>query len=71
MRSAGAALLLVLVLHVTPGAGQPRRQFALHAGFTAVLEAGCTGYKAETIATGFGFTEGPVWDTARRGHNVR
>lgn len=64
--------ILILVVVFSFGAGlleaqetkKPAREFSLHAdmpGFWALIPKDA---KLETVAKGFGFTEGPVWDPA-------
>jgi gluconolactonase len=43
---------------------RPRREFELHAETPAFWKLVARDAKLETVATGFGFTEGPVWDKA-------
>jgi gluconolactonase len=41
---------------------RPKREFALHAESASFWRLVAEDAKLETVATGFGFTEGPVWD---------
>ena len=45
-------------------AKHPRREFELHAESPAFWKLVARDAKLETVASGFGFTEGPVWDKA-------
>jgi len=45
-------------------AKHPRREFELRAESPAFWKLVARDAKLETVATGFGFTEGPVWDKA-------
>ena len=42
---------------------KPKRHFELHADSPEFSKLFASDAKLETVATGFGFTEGPVWDT--------
>ena len=42
---------------------KPQRQFELHAELPQFSKLFAADAKLETVATGFGFTEGPVWDS--------
>lgn len=66
MRVAGAAVLrvLILVLLPLPGLAQASRTFGLEAASPAFWNLIDRDAKLETLATGFGFTEGPMWDPA-------
>src|SRR6266404_9168729 len=60
------AVVLVLLLSAKfhAGVADPARQFQLQAnsaGFWSLFDHGT---KLSTVASGFGFTEGPVWDPA-------
>lgn len=57
---AGCALLLL----GTPVRPEPSRQFELAAASPAFRELIDRGAQLTQVATGFGFTEGPVWDPA-------
>jgi gluconolactonase len=48
----------------TPQANAPRRQFELRAEAPQFWSVVAHDAKLDTFATGFGFTEGPVWDTS-------
>jgi gluconolactonase len=57
--------LLFLASFVAPaGADHPKREFQLRAESPAFWSLFAHDAKLETLATGFGFTEGPVWDPA-------
>jgi gluconolactonase len=43
---------------------RPKREFELHAESPSFWKVVARDAKLETVATGFGFTEGPVWDKA-------
>ena len=55
-------LFLCLPLTLFLQTEKPRRQFELHADSPQFSKLIAPDAKLETIATGFGFTEGPVWD---------
>jgi gluconolactonase len=55
-------LLLALVVFSTLRAADSTREFALRAESPQFWKLFAHDAKLETIATGFGFTEGPVWD---------
>jgi hypothetical protein len=57
---AGYALLFLSM----PAPPEPARQFELSAGSPAFWELIDRGAQLTRVATGFGFTEGPVWDPA-------
>src|SRR5262249_22147748 len=58
-----AVLVLALaVLALPQSPHRARRTFALRADSPAFWELVPRDAKLETLATGFGFTEGPVWD---------
>jgi gluconolactonase len=63
-RLPAAALFLFWAFHAAPGAGQLRREFELRAESPEFWKLVARDAKLETVATGFGFTEGPVWDQA-------
>jgi len=58
--------LTAVVLFLAPIAARaqekPKREFKLEAGSPAFWKLVPKNAKLETVATGFGFTEGPVWD---------
>lgn len=59
---AGRWLLCVMAIALTANAQRAPRKFELQpisAKFSSLIPAAA---KLETVATGFGFTEGPVWD---------
>jgi gluconolactonase len=61
-------LLIVLTffpsaLTAQPQAEKPKRQFELHAETPQFSKLIAPDAKLETIASGFGFTEGPMWDS--------
>src|SRR5215475_8807760 len=61
--SGGVVLMLAAAgAAAQQGKGGPPRQFELKAETPAFWELFDEGAKLEKIATGFGFTEGPVWD---------
>jgi gluconolactonase len=62
-RVAAAFLLAGLCLTGTQANG-PSREFALHAESPQFWKLFSQDAKLELLATGFGFTEGPVWDPA-------
>lgn len=66
MRSAvNAALVFVIALSlVSTAAAQEHRAFELQALSPAFWNLVDHNAKLETVATGFGFTEGPMWDPA-------
>ena len=58
---------LLLLCRAGAASGQdrePKRAFELQAGSPEFWKLVARDAKLETVATGFGFTEGPVWDTA-------
>jgi gluconolactonase len=55
-------LLLALVVFSTLRAADQMREFALRAESPQFWKLFAHDAKLETLATGFGFTEGPVWD---------
>jgi gluconolactonase len=62
-----AALVAAIVTIVAPGAQstppqKPERDFALQADSSELWNLVDRDAKLATVATGFGFTEGPVWD---------
>src|ERR1700757_3648516 len=59
-----AAALLCLRLAASSQDKKPRRQFELAEESTQFWKLFARDVKLETIASGFGFTEGPVWDRA-------
>ena len=67
MKLLGSALLIALVLWALSGPAETRkepRQFELQAlsdRFSKLIDPDA---KLERVATGFGFTEGPVWDSS-------
>lgn len=58
------ALLLVASFVVLAAADHPKREFQLRAESESFWKLFAHDAKLETLATGFGFTEGPVWDPA-------
>jgi len=56
--------LISLAMSATSGDEKPRRDFGLHAESEKFWKLFARDAKLETVATGFGFTEGPVWDKA-------
>ena len=58
--------IITFVILLSPGAAysqeKPQRKFELEANSPAFWELIPKQAKLETVATGFGFTEGPVWD---------
>lgn len=61
--SGGVMLMLAAAgAGAQPGKGGPPRQFELKAETPAFWELFDQGATLEKVATGFGFTEGPVWD---------
>ena len=58
----GAALFLCVTLECFAQTERPRREFELHAETPAFWKLVARDAKLETVTTGFGFTEGPVWD---------
>jgi gluconolactonase len=59
-----AALYFCVTCECFAQAKRPRREFELHAETPAFWKLVAHDAKLETVATGFGFTEGPVWDKA-------
>ena len=60
-----AVTLLFLVSFFAPARAQhPAREFQLRAETPAFWDLVAHDARLETLATGFGFTEGPVWDPA-------
>jgi gluconolactonase len=57
-----AGLFICLPLTVFLQSEKPKRQFELHADLPQFSKLVAADAKLETITTGFGFTEGPVWD---------
>src|SRR5579872_2543155 len=66
MRVFGVLVLTCWVLALVPTWAQSsdgsKRKFELNAESPKFWDLFVRGSKLETIATGFGFTEGPVWD---------
>jgi len=63
--SPGVCAILLLGIVLLPiQAGNPARQFELRAESPQFWKLFSKDAKLETLATGFGFTEGPVWDPA-------
>jgi gluconolactonase len=60
--SAAAAALALVFASAGFSQDKPQRKFELQASSPAFWKLIPKGAKLETIATGFGFTEGPVWD---------
>jgi gluconolactonase len=58
------ALFLALLLPVAASAADPPRKFELQASSPKFWKLVSHDAKLTTVATGFGFTEGPVWDDA-------
>ena len=56
------AAVLFCALHPSVGADRPRREFQLRAESPEFWKLFAHDASLETVATGFGFTEGPVWD---------
>ena len=58
--------LVAIVLSLSPinasAQDKPKREFELKAESPAFWKLISKQAKLETVATGFGFTEGPVWD---------
>jgi gluconolactonase len=59
-----ALLLLCRTSAASAQDREPKRAFELQVGSPEFWKLVARGAKLETLATGFGFTEGPVWDTA-------
>jgi hypothetical protein len=59
-----AGLFLCVTCEGFAQAKHPRREIELHAEMPAFWKLVARDAKLETVATGFGFTEGPVWDKA-------
>jgi gluconolactonase len=59
-----AAFFLCGPSEASAQAKHPRREFELHAETPAFWKLVARDAKLETVASGFGFTEGPVWDKA-------
>jgi gluconolactonase len=59
-----AAFFLCGSSEASAQAKHPRREFELHAETPAFWRLVAHNAKLETVASGFGFTEGPVWDKA-------
>jgi gluconolactonase len=57
-------LLFVVLSHASIQSDKPRREFQLRADSPQFWSLFSRDAKLETVATGFGFTEGPVWDPA-------
>jgi gluconolactonase len=67
MKRISAAMVAVVFFSyfvVTAKADRPKREFQLRAESESFWKLFAHGAKLETLATGFGFTEGPVWDPA-------
>jgi len=60
----GIALLFIVSFVAPARAQRPAREFQLRAESPAFWNLFAHDAKLETLATGFGFTEGPVWDPA-------
>jgi gluconolactonase len=61
----GVFAILLFAIGLRPiRAGNPTREFQLHAESPEFWKLFSPNAKLETLATGFGFTEGPVWDPA-------
>lgn len=60
--SAWIHLVVALLLTASASAQQPRRQFSIDAHSPAVWSLIERDARLDTVATGFGFTEGPMWD---------
>jgi gluconolactonase len=56
------AILLFLIPVASRAQEKPKREFKLEAESPAFWKLVPKNAKLETVATGFGFTEGPVWD---------
>jgi gluconolactonase len=56
------AILLLLIPTTLTAQDKPKREFKLEADSPAFWKLIAKDAKLETVATGFGFTEGPVWD---------
>jgi gluconolactonase len=56
------AILLLLIPTTLTAQDKPKREFKLEADSPAFWTLIAKDAKLETVATGFGFTEGPVWD---------
>jgi gluconolactonase len=56
------AILLLLIPTTLSAQDKPKREFKLEADSPAFWKLIAKDAKLETVATGFGFTEGPVWD---------
>jgi len=59
-----AVLVLLLSAQCHAGATDPKREFQLQANSAEFWSLFDRGAKLSTVASGFGFTEGPVWDPA-------
>jgi gluconolactonase len=59
-----ATLFLCWPFAASPQVGHPRRGFELRAESPEFWKLVAGDAKLDTVATGFGFTEGPVWDKA-------
>jgi gluconolactonase len=59
-----ATLFLCWPFAASPQTSHPRREFELRAESPEFWKLVPRDAKLETVATGFGFTEGPVWDKA-------
>jgi gluconolactonase len=57
-----ATFFLCWPFEASAQAKHPRREFELHAELPAFWKLVARDAKLETVASGFGFTEGPVWD---------
>src|ERR1700740_816621 len=64
LRRVAAALFLTCFCLALVQANGPSREFALRAESPQFWKLFSRDAKLETLATGFGFTEGPVWDPA-------
>jgi len=61
---AAALALCCLPMAVNAGSQKPKREFSLQANSEKFWELLDRDAQPSTLATGFGFTEGPVWDPA-------
>jgi gluconolactonase len=59
-----ALLICICTTSISSNAQKPARSFELQALSPAFWEVVDRNAKLETVATGFGFTEGPMWDPA-------
>ena len=62
LQASVAVVVLVALAGATRAQRAPPRQFELKAESTRFWELFTAGARLDTIARGFGFTEGPVWD---------